>query len=1018
MLNAINQEFGKETPEAEAQIRIIMEKDDPALWGENHFNDPDTGETPLIVKDMFKPFLRCSKKNRGLRVGRQIGKCSNFYTHIQLSDGNRECAGNIYTRVGEGGRFGVLSLNPTTFKHQKDMATIFDNGMKPCTKVDTWTGLSTTNTDNHPYLVWRENMEYPDWIAGEDLRVGDRIAITRDLSACSVSVKDSTLTPQEAELLGYIIGDGGTSTNTVKFTTPDDELVERINHILPEIGMNTVLAPISAKYQYSFIMNDKPEPSTQGRIRSDIRKFVTHHGLAGKLSKHKVVPPEIFTSSDEAIAAFLGAYWSTDGWISIKPDDGSVQACVTSASHELIRGVRTLLLRLGINCYERYKLSKYDGKGFDSWTIWISDSRAVEIFKNKIPIHQKKKAEKLAGAVLRESNSNTDTIPRGVWLHVKKELKSRGWSDRHLLDGHIDENARIRTKYCPNREKLARQTEKLDDEFLRNISDSDIMWDEVTAVTPAGEQQTYAIQVDETHNLITDNIISHNTVHMCLDILHTAYHSKNAVILVLVPEKKLMNRMLDIISNFLRKSDIKNEFWRNTTANKKARTSSKPEEGSGLESAYDNEIVVGNGSSHIRFFFTGNNPDKVRGQTGTHIYIDETEYHPEKLQPVVQGILKANTRIFLSCLSTPRGIIGSWFYNFCTTCADPENHFGEEFHLTPEMDPNWPELEKVLRTVIFDDVTWALEVRAEFRNALGAVYKSELVDEAVARSKIGSGYFSSEAILNSIEYQGYRKILGVDWNNPQNGVRLVEINEINGKPWVVRNEIISFSQYTQTLAVKRIMELYDECRYDAISVDVGYGATQIEMIISELEKRGINDPDKILFTVDSVKKEDIELKYTDPGTGRELTREFKMSVKQILVEVVAKYLERGLTILKEEDRPQRLCAEIKNLRRKDGVQKFTYEGGGHSLSALQLGLYAYDKVKKRDSEPRPGVTVVVSQDVTLKDIVRGNTFTPGVTFSSRVFGNVGRTTGKRTATLDGGQRRASLSAKHRDPFKD
>jgi len=271
---------------------------------------------------------------------------------------------------------------------------------------------------------------------------------------------------------------------------------------------------------------------------------------------------------------------------------------------------------------------------------------------------------------------------------------------------------------------------------------------------------------------------SGKTVHLCVDLLHTGTFWSNAVILVFVPEKKQMNRMLEIMGNFLKDSPIKRSY----SFNKKL-DSDKGE----IEAKYDYEIKVSNGSA-IRFFFMGNNPNKARGIRGTHIYIDEAEYIPPKAYDVIGGIPKSNPGIKMWASSTPSGLEDSWFREFCDRCADPKNGDGVEYHLPSTMEDNWVEIEERLRAIIFDEVTWKLEVMAEWADPKGAVYKKDLIDQAVDRCKINGRYTTPEEIRQLLSYKQGQKALGVDWNQPQNGVRLVEIAEIKDHPFMLGSQ--------------------------------------------------------------------------------------------------------------------------------------------------------------------------------------------------------------------------------------
>lgn len=986
-------------PEPE-EFQILLESDDPVIWGESYFFDPDTGEEPLSVKKGFFDLLRDPIKDRAIRTGRQVGKCPRYDSKIQLADGSVPTAEEIYKNVGENGIFYIGSTDNSSFRHITTKAVITDNGIKPTTEITTKSLFSCAQSSNHPFLIWRDQWEKPKWIPGEDILPGDRIAVTRNLSAFAVDKSDSALDEYQSELLGYLIGDGGTSQRTIKFTSENDELPDRINTLLLINNTGILLNKNKQKYQYTFIL-DKSSQYFRGIGNvSWITEFVINYGLQGKLSKDKVVPPDIFKSSNKSIAAFLGAYWSTDGWICEETSNNGPQLGVASASKELIHGVRTLLLRLGIQSRIYFKPVKYKDGRNDAWQLIIKDSRYINRFKQLISLHHTDKQSKLDNITLKNNNSNTDTLPKGIWNYVEKKRIEKGWSKNDVIGGDWQNTERLRYNYSPNREKFLRQTAKLEDPFLKSIGSSDIFWDTVKEVKYTGLQQTYAISVPETENLITDNFITHNTVHMCLDILHTAFFNKNKTIFVLVPEKKNMNRMLEIMGNMLRKSVLREAF---TMGSKKG----KKED---IEATFDYEIKCISGSV-IRFFFVKQNPDKIRGQSlaGGALYMDEVEFFPDKAFSVITGFLKSDPNIIIWASSTPSGFTNTWFRKFSDRCLDPNYEFGHEYHLPTSIEDNWPEIEARLREVIFDEITWKLEVLAEWADGIGAVYKKDTIDQAVERSMIHGMDVTMEELRSTLEYENAPKFLGVDWNVPQNGVRLVEISYMYGRHYLTRHETISHELYTQTHTVNRILQLYSLLKYDKIAVDAGFGDVQIELLHQSLVNKGV-DVNSVLEVVESVKKIKHKITYTSPETGARKQDVIEARVRNYIVSLVTKFMESSLAFPKEEDTGyDGLVSEVRNFKRKKANQDrggFEYSENTHSLSALQVVLFGIEKWEKENENRRNLNSTIDNMDTeNLRNLVKKR---HSSNISASSFSVIHPNSSRRTGGLGGRSSRTTL----------
>jgi hypothetical protein len=982
------------TPE---EFAILEEADNPIIWAERHFKDPDDGKAPFKVKKQFYPILLSRAKDRALRTGRQVGKCPSASSHIQLADGSWITADELYAKVGEDGTFRIASTDIRTLKHISTDAIITDNGIKPVTRVVTRSLFSCTQSSNHPYLVWRDDWDYPCWLPGTLVRKGDRIAVTRDLRAFRVPDDQSVISKEEAELLGYLTGDGGTTQRVIRFTSNSPELVNRINDILTICKSGIYLNEWQGKYEYGFI-HDRYSPDYRGfGVVSWITELVTRHGLAGCLSKDKVVPPDMFRSSNEAIASYLGGYWSTDGWVCTLSSNNQPEIGVGSASKELLDGIRTLLLRLGIQSRLAYKPVKYKNQINNSWQLYIRDSRSIDLFRQQIRLYHHAKQTTLDELILKTNNSNTDTIPLGVWNYVERLRLSLDISKTGRMNVDWRDNDRLRYNYCPNRSKLDSSLGHLDDPFLKAVCSSDIFWDTVKTIKHLPAEQTYAISVPVTENLITDNFITHNTVHACIDMLHESAFHRDYVINVFVPQKKNMNRMLEIMANLVRESDIRNSFMMG--GKKKGNKED-------IEPQYDYEITCTSGSV-IRFFFMGNNPDKARGQHGKGIiYIDEVEYLPEKAFPVLQGILKSNPNIRIFACSTPSGLEDTWFRNFCDRCLSPTYENGEEYHLPTTMEENWQEIEGRLRQVIFDEVTWKLEVLAEWTDAIGAVYKKDVIDAAVHRALVNGIEVDMESIRSTLEYQSAAKFLGVDWNVPQNGVRLVEVARVFGFLRVTRHETISHETYTQTYTVQRIMDLYHQYKYTRISVDAGYGDTQIELLHKSLVEYGV-DPRNILFAVDSTKKIENTIVYESPLTGARRREIISLRTKVHIIGLIAKYLEKDLVLPPEEDQGRGgLVKEIRNFRRKEVNQDrggFVYTSNTHSLSALQICIFGHDQYLRTVSVSLPPAYVNMTTSNLSSIVSRRKQATSPI-----AIGKLYKNQGGRVGGLDGRKTRSLL----------
>ncbi|MGI8692488.1 MAG: replicative DNA helicase [Geodermatophilaceae bacterium] len=102
-------------------------------------------------------------------------------------------------------------------------------------------------------------------------------------------------------------------------------------------------------------------------------------------------------------------------------------------------------------------------------------------------------------------------LPVETWDVVAEELGILSWemvNERcgrsRFHDWHVDQR-RI------DRECLAELAKALDSDRLRRLATSDLAWDEVVSIVPAGDSEVYDLTVDGTHNFVAGDVVVHNS---------------------------------------------------------------------------------------------------------------------------------------------------------------------------------------------------------------------------------------------------------------------------------------------------------------------------------------------------------------------------------------------------------------------------------------------------------------------------------------------------------------------------
>src|SRR5262249_32349354 len=121
-----------------------------------------------------------------------------------------------------------------------------------------------------------------------------------------------------------------------------------------------------------------------------------------------------------AIGMFLRHLWSTDGCIRMKPGFYAPAVYYASSSEELVRGVQSLLLRLGINAWLRRR--SQNGKGCDQYHISLTGKPDLERFPEQVGAvgdYMRQFLEEVMNYLHdRQAKTDRDVIPREVWRAV------------------------------------------------------------------------------------------------------------------------------------------------------------------------------------------------------------------------------------------------------------------------------------------------------------------------------------------------------------------------------------------------------------------------------------------------------------------------------------------------------------------------------------------------------------------------------------------------------------------------
>lgn len=532
-----------------------------------------------------------------------MGKC--LVGETRLVDPKTGEISTIQELVEERDRQGTwhtISLNEAALQLETSAPIDFiDNGMKDTFRLRTRLGREIVATANHPFLTvhgWKE--------LGE-LELDDAIAVPRRIDSFGVD----ELPDAEVALLGYLIGDGSLTGPTPRFTTADDEIAEDFARFADDLGFDVSVTPeerAALTYrlkrrrgpsQADVAVASKVSPATVSialgpdshrlnettvdAVRNSAEPLgyvnrgpspenpfmllLEQHGLAGTTSHTKFVPPAVFRLPERQMALFLSRLYATDGsaWV----HDNMYRIEYATVSERLARDVQHLLLRFGISAKLRKRLVKYGSGRRRAWDVAIQDPASVRRFADRIGIFSK---EPKLRAVVETAHSRSrdraavDLLPMQVWEIIMEAKGGRSWAEVSEAAGRPrNHNWHVRARR-PSRSLAKELAEILESSKLLTLAESDVVWDTVVHIEPAGKRRVYDLTIPSYHNFIANDIVVHNSALATNIALNVARQGHPVAIFTLeMSREEVVQRLLCAVgrvdSQKLRTGQLQEQQW-------------------------------------------------------------------------------------------------------------------------------------------------------------------------------------------------------------------------------------------------------------------------------------------------------------------------------------------------------------------------------------------------------------------------------------------------------------------------
>lgn len=536
---------------------------DPVLWAEHHL-----GQKPRWYQEQI---LRHPHNRIVLRCGRRLGKCiAGDQRILNATTGAYETVESLYKRQVK--QTSLFSMNDDYSIEGTNSFNIESNGLKPVFEVKTKHGARVELTGNHPVLT------IEGWKEVDLLSVGESIAVPKAVPAFGSDTPGIAY----AKMAGYITATYQETKRGPILSFNSKTIAPKVAILAKELGITLV-----KKTEQNFFFYD-----SKNLFASIIN------------SREIGIPQEVFTYDKTHLAVYLSALYDANSW---NYSERIVEIGLGSRNNRFSRDVKHLLLRFGIDS----NVIQRDLSGRPYYQLMIYSRRHVISFINQISIYGEKDYTETK-AYAETMNERENTIPAKIWDRIEERRLEKGLK-KYEVTGNKEEKFKV--KIGLSEDKAKRYAHNLEFPLLHDLATSDVYWEEVISITPAGEKQTYDVFVPETHNLVVEDVLVHNTWTMAAHMLWVAFTSNGgkitsggATCIVATPYDSQAKLIYDMLCKFIDENEVLQKSVKSRTKN-----------------PYRIEF---NNKSVIKLFTAGTKSGSggasLRGQAADWLYMDKT----------------------------------------------------------------------------------------------------------------------------------------------------------------------------------------------------------------------------------------------------------------------------------------------------------------------------------------------------------------------------------------------------------
>ncbi len=399
----------------------------------------------------------------------------------------------------------------------QNLIKAFYSGKKEVFELKTRSGKSIKASANHPF------MKLEGWTRLDKLAVGDKIATPRKIT---IEKPTNPISKDELILLAHLLGDGCILPKMpYHYTSADMANIEIVQTAARNLF--NIESRIVKQENWWHVYLTSPYHLTHN-VKHPITLWYERMGIDRVRSYDKRLPASLFQSDEEHIALFLKHLWATDGNVSWKKIKGRIDSGAIyygSSSKTLSQQVQHLLLRLGIQ--STIRINKKEGYR-NNYHVCVQGAESQLAFLKLVGCYGKRgeiipEMIDCLGAI--EINTNLDVIPKQAWKLIIEPAKNKVAKSWRVLsnDLEISYSGSGLFKSGIGRKRVNTIAKVLDSKELKNLAESDILWDEISSITSLGVEDVYDATVEGVHNFIANDIVLHNSIEQDADMVLFLY---------------------------------------------------------------------------------------------------------------------------------------------------------------------------------------------------------------------------------------------------------------------------------------------------------------------------------------------------------------------------------------------------------------------------------------------------------------------------------------------------------------